>query len=94
MHYWQTVIDANLTTIRLVMMLGMRGAQPLIMNRNHLGLQLTDMNNNVCDRKFTLVNVIVSVNMSALRFLSVYCCPFTSDIWWSLWMSQRHIYET
>ena len=56
------------------------------------GLLLTGMNRKVCDLKFTSVNV--SVNMSALRFLSVYCCLFTSYIWWSLWVSQRHIYET
>ena len=57
------------------------------------GLLLTGMNRNVCDLKFTSVNVSVSVNMSALRFLSVYCCLFTSYIWWSLWMSQRHVHE-
>jgi len=56
------------------------------------GLLLTGMNRKVCDLKFTSVNV--SVNMSALRFLSVYCCLFTSYIWWSLWVSQRHVYET
>jgi hypothetical protein len=94
MHYRQTEKDANLSTIRLLMRFGMRGAIPLIMNRNQLGIQLTDMNNYVCDCKFTSVNVNVSVNMSSLRFLSVCCCLFTSDIWWSLWMIQRHIYET
>ena len=57
-------------------------------------LLLTGMNMKVCDRKFTSVNVNVSVNMSALRFFSVYCCLFTSYVWRSLWMSERHVYET
>ena len=52
------------------------------------GVQLTGMNKNVSDLKFTSVIVNVCVRMCVLKFLSVYCCLFTSDIPWSLWMSR------